>query len=234
MNQVVNRVLEWGLRAWAAIQALTAVAWLLGPFGPGNLGVNAVPGSLRDLLLPTIFQGLFTGPIIGANLADPETQSQIVDLAQKINVTPDGPFSGAYGDINVGWSVQFSILSTHQGWMWIALHLVPLLVMATLWWLLADVVAQSRRETVFTRSNALRLTIAGAVILTGAPILSMLKWHFYESVAESSQIADRISVPSYSLAHLPWTAMAAGLTLIVLGRVWTRGAVMETDLGGLV
>lgn len=140
----------------------------------------------------------------------------------------------AFGDINPGWSVQFSVMTTPQNWLWVALHVLPLLAMAALWWSLARVVAQSGGESVFTVRNARRLTLAGGVVLVGAPILSLLTWAFHNWVADSSQIASRVEVPDFGLDQMPWTAMAAGFALLVLGRVWRRGAALEDDLGGLV
>jgi hypothetical protein len=230
----MNRLLEVGLRSWAVVQVLVAVAWAIGPYGPIGLGMSVVPHSLESLLVPTLFDGLFTGPIVGAHLTEPATQAQILDLTTKINETPVGAVSGAYGDINVGWSIQFSVLSTLQGWIWIGLHVAPVLVLAVMWWLLANAVAQGRRESVFTERNRRRLVAAGYVVLLGAPLISVLTWWFYRAVANSSQIAERVAVPGYSLAHLPWTAIAAGIALIALGQVWKRGAALEHDLGGLV
>lgn len=230
----MSRITEVGVRVWAIIQVLVAALWLAGPYTPVGLGLDVVPERLQGLLVPTLLDGLFTGPIVGARLTDDYTQAQILAATDHINVTPTGPVSGAFGDINLGWSVQFSQLSTAQGWIWVALHVLPLLATAVMWWMLARAVAQARRETVFTERNRRWLIGGGVALAAGAPLLSIATWKFYGALANSPQLADRVSVPGYSVAHLPWTAIATGIALIALGQAWRRAAALEDDLGGLV
>jgi len=226
--------LGWGLRLWASVQVAVAALWIIGPYGTGHFYGAHLPHGLFVVLGRTLLDGLFTGPIVGARLTEPGVSDRIFQLSADLTGYQGEEVKGAFGDVNLGWSVQFLSLTTTQGFLWVALHVLPLLTMAALWWTLARVVTQSRRETVFVPANARRLAWAGWVVLLGAPLLSLITWRFHTWVADSSQIADRIAVPGYSWGHLPWTAMAAGFALVVLGRVWRRGSAIESELGGLV
>jgi hypothetical protein len=144
------------------------------------------------------------------------------------------PVNGVFGDINLGWTVQFTSLTPWQQMAFLALHVGPLLVMAALWWSLASVVRQSRSENVFTHTNARRLTAAGIVIAVGAALGALLTWGLHHWIVATSQLADRVIVPSFGVESMPWTAMTAGVALLVLGRVWRRGVAIQQDLAGLV
>ena len=118
--------------------------------------------------------------------------------------------------------------------VFVALHVVPLLVMAALWWSLASVVRQGRSEDVFTPVNAGRLTLAGIVIAVGAPLVALATWGLHRWIVATSQLADRVVVPGFGVESVPWTSVAAGVALLVLGSVWRRGVSIEKDLVGLV
>jgi Protein of unknown function (DUF2975) len=228
------RVLGWGLRLWALVQVAVAALWIVGPYGAGFFSGGHLPHGVYVVLSQTLLAGLFTGPTLGARLTEPGVTDKLLALSTDLTGYHGEEVRGAFGDINLGWSVQFVSLTTAQGLAWVALHVLPLLTMAVLWWALAHVVTQSRRETVFTPANARRLAWAGWAVLAGAPLLSVITWRFQHWVADSSQIARRIEVPAYSWSHLPWTAIAAGFALVVLGQVWRRGSRIENELGGLV
>jgi hypothetical protein len=228
------RAFGWGLKCWAVVLVAAALLWVSGPYGAGVFHGDYLPDAVRRLVGETLLAGLLTGPIIAAPLTNPDTLAKFITFANDLNGTTVLTTDGAVGDINPAWSVQFSIMTTPQNWLWVALHVVPLLVMAALWWSLARVAVQSRDTSVFTLANSRRLTWAGSVLLLGAPILAVLTWGFENWVANSSQIASRIEVPGFGPSHMPWTAMAAGFALLVLGRVWQHGVGMEKDLGGLV
>jgi hypothetical protein len=71
----------------------------------------------------------------------------------------------------------------------VSLHVVPLLVMAALWWSLAAKVRQSPSESVFTETNARRLTVAGLVVALGAPLLAVATWMLHGWVVTTSRLA---------------------------------------------
>lgn len=227
------RMLGWAVRAWALVQVLVAAVWVVGPYGTGVLGGRVLPDWLLRVFGP-LLDGVFTGPFVGASLANPAVVRRIDNLSTHLAGTQGGPFRGAFGDIDLGWRVQFSILTRAQSVEWTVLHVVPLLAMAVLWWTLAGVLFRARGGSVFTARNATLLTWAGVVVLLGAPLVSALRWWMAASVAHSSQIANQIKVLGYSWDQVPWSAVAAGIALVVLGRAWRRGVVMENDLGGLV
>ena len=109
-----------------------------------------------------------------------------------------------------------------------------LLVMAMLWWWLAGAVAQSRQDEVFTLDNARRLMAAGVIIALGTPVVAFSTWLLNRWILGTSQFADRAEVPVFGLTAIPWSVVAAGLALMVLGSVWRKGAVKERELAGLV
>lgn len=228
----MSRVLEWGLRAWALVLVASSVVWVLGPYG-----VNVVQGGTLDWFDNWIFvgplHGLLTGPVFGAYLLDESTMDAINDLSGQVNPN-SGVVIGSLVDINVGWSLQFTILTGWQNVVYVLLHVVPLLVMAVLWWLLAGMVRSSRQGSAFTLRNARILGAAGVVLLVGAPLVNFADWLFRRWVLDTSRLADDARVPSYGLDWLPWSVMATGLALIVLGVVWRRGVRLEHDVAGLV
>lgn len=231
----MSRVLEWGLRAWAALLAAAAVLWVLGPFGIGLIwGSHLMRWPFRPFLYDGPLEGLLTGPVFGAYLVEESARTAMFRLGQRLTAYDGESVEGSFGDINVGWSVQFISMTWWQQLVFVALHVVPLLVMAALWWSLASVVRQSRSESVFTHANARRLTLAGLVIGVGAPLMSLAKWSLYRWVVETSQLADRVVVPGFGVEWVPWTAVAAGVALLVLGSVWRRGVSIQRDLEGLV
>jgi hypothetical protein len=228
------RALGWVLRAWAVVQLAVAALWMFGPYGAGLFFGSHLPHGLYVLLRQSLLTGLFTGPVVAARLTEPGVSGRLSQLSADLTGYHGEEVKGAFGDVNLGWSVQFLSLTKPQGYVWVALHVVPLLAMAVLWWSLARVVTHSRREVAFTAGNARWLGWAGWAVLLGAPVLSLLTWRFHLWVAGSSQIADRIDLPGYSVSRLPWTVMAAGLVLVVLGEVWRHGAEIEDEVGGLV
>lgn len=231
----MSRVLEWGLRAWAVLLVVAAGLWVLGPYGVGLLfGRHLMRWPFWPFLHDGPLEGLLTGPVFAADLREDSARTALFELGQELTDYDGQPVEGSFGDINLGWSVQFSSMTWGQQMVFVALHVVPLLVMAVLWWSLASVVRQSRNESVFTRANARRLTLAGLVIAVGAPLLAVTTWGFHSWVVATSQLADRVVVPGFGVESVPWTAVAAGLALLVLGRVWRRGVSIEKDLVGLV
>ena len=80
--------------------------------------------------------------------------------------------------------------------VFVALNVVPLLVMAALWWSLASVVRRSRSESVFTQANARRLTASGIVIAVGAPLLALATWGLHRWIVAISQLVERVVVPA--------------------------------------
>lgn len=230
---MATRILAWGLRGWALAHGVAAVLWILSPYGTGTIGGGSLPKWVYRAL-SSLLGGVFTGPFVSADLADPGVGRLLANLSGRLTGYQGRPVRGAFGDINLGWTVQFSSLTWMQGAGWVALHVAPLLVRGVLWWMLADVLAQAGTSVIFTSRNAGRLIVAGLVVMIGAPVLSVLTWWFGSWVASSSELAGRIRVQAYSWDQLPWTVIAAGFAVVVLGQVWRRGAGMETELGGLV
>ena len=231
----MSRVLEWGLRVWSGILAAAAVLWVLGPYGFGMVyGAHLMRWPFDLFVYDGPLQGLLTGPIFAANLTEESARVRVIELGEELTNLDQQPMTGSFGDINLGWNVQFTSLTGAQEAAFVALHVIPLLVMAGMWWSLASVVRQSRSESVFTRANARRLTVAGAVIACGAPLVALATWALEHWVVATSQLADRVVVLDFGIAWVPWPAVAAGLALVVLGSVWSRGVVMEEDLVGLV
>jgi hypothetical protein len=230
---VMHRLLEWLLRIWSGVLVLSACLWLV----PDNWTVW-IPGPVRQFLIwqfgPT--DGVFTGVRMGAYFTD-DTVSRIQDSLPRDMVLSADQANGLgvqnQGDVNIGWSLQFFPTGL-QGAAHVALHVLPLLIMAMLWWWLAGAVAQSRHEEVFTLDNARRLLAAGVVIALGAPVVAFSTWLLNRWILATSQFADRAEVPVFGLTAIPWSVVAAGLALIVLGSVWRKGAVKERELAGLV
>lgn len=228
----MSRVLEWGLRAWALVLVAASVVWVLGPYG-----VNRIQGAHVDWLGSWAFtgplNGLLTGPVFGAYIDSETVMSAVREASDKI--TPDsGVITGSFGDINIGWSLQFTVLTGWQNVAYVALHVAPLLVMAALWWLLAGMVRASRSQSPFTARNARILGGAGVVLLVGAPLLNVATYLFRGWVIAESQLDGEVHLPSYGLSWLPWPVMATGVSLIVLSVVWRRGVRLERDVAGLV
>jgi hypothetical protein len=231
----VSRVLEWALRIWAGLLVVAAALWVLGPYGAGVVfGSHLMRWPFRPLLNGGPLEGLLTGPVFAADLAEESARDAVMELGQRLTASYGQPAGDAFGDINLGWSVQFTSMGGLQQTAFVVLHVVPLLVMAALWWSLASVVRQSRSESVFTNANARRLTVAGLVIAVGAPLLSVASWGLHRWIVSTSQLADRVVVPEFGIDFVPWTAVAAGLALLVLGTVWRRGVLIQRDLAGLV
>ncbi len=158
----------------------------------------------------------------------------MLDLGQQLTPYDGGEVTGSFGDINVGWSIQVSIMTGWQQVVFLALKVVPLLVTATLWWTLASVVKQSRSQSAFTRANARRLTVAGSVVAMGAPLLALATWGHHRWVLSTAQLREFVIPPNFDLSFMPWTAIAAGIALVVLGSVWRRGVAIQQDVDGLV
>ncbi len=231
----MSRVLEWGLRLWAGVLSLGAALWVLGPYGVGWLaGMELMRWPFRPLMFGGPLEGLLTGPVFAADLAEDSARTQVAELGAELTNYDYQPASGAFGDITLGWSVQFTSMTGPQQWVFVALHVSPLLVMAALWWSLASVIRQSRCETVFTLANARRLSVAGAVVALGGPLVALATWLLHRSIVASSQLEGRVVVPPFGIDSVPWTAVAAGVALLVLGSVWRRGATIERDMVGLV
>ncbi len=231
----MSRVLEWALRIWAGLLVVAAALGVLGPYGAGIVyGSHLMRWPFEPFLHDGPLEGLLTGPVFAADLAEESARTAVLELGQELTGHGGEPVEGAFGDINLGWSVQFTSMNFAQQTAFVTLHLVPLLVMAGLWWSLASVVRQSRSESVFTRANARRLTLAGLVIAIGAPLLSLATWALHRWIVSTSQLADRVVVPGFGIGFVPWTAVAAGLALVVLGTVWRRGVLIQQDLAGLV
>ena len=231
----MSRVLEWGLRVWSGLLVGAAVLWVLGPYGVGLVnGAQLMRWPFEPFLHDGPLEGLLTGPVFAADLMEDTARTAIFELAQRLTDYDSQAGAGPFGDINLGWSVQFTVMTGAQQVAFVALHVVPLLVMAVLWWSLASVVRQSRSESVFTEVNARRLTLAGLVIAAGAPLLALATWGHHRWIVSTSQLAGRVDVPSFGVGHVPWTAVAAGLALLVLGTVWRRGVLIQRDLAGLV
>jgi len=182
-------------------------------------------GPLADLL---------TGPVFAADLAEDSARTAVMELGLRLTNYDEQPMDRPFGDINLGWRVQFTSMTEGQQLIFVALHVVSLLVMAVLWWSLASVVRQSRSESVFTHANARRLSLAGIVIAAGAPLQALATWALHRWIVATSQLADRVVVPGFGIDSVPWTAVAAGLALLVLGSIWRRGVSIEKDLAGLV
>jgi hypothetical protein len=211
------------------------VLWMLGPYGFGLLyGIHLMRWPLEPFLHDGPLEGLLTGPIFAADLAEESARTRVFELGQQLTNYDEQPMTGPFGDINLGWSVQFTSMTWSQQMVFVALHVVPLLVMAALWWSLASVVRQGRSEGVFTHVNARRLTLAGIVIAVGAPLVALATWGLHRWIVATSQLADRVVVPGFGVESVPWTAVAAGVALLVLGSVWRRGVSIEKDLVGLV
>lgn len=230
------RLLGWGLRVWALLQVYAAGLWIIGPFGAGDGGLSRtlLPEWLSQPLSYGL-QGLTVGPITGVVLTAPNANPQVADLGLHLSGNQGAEtLSSTFGDINLNATAQFSVLSGGQGWAWVALHAVPLLLMAALWWLLAKAAIQSGSATVFTTPNARLLSIAGIVLSLGSIALSALTRWFYTWIASTSQIMDKVRIPDYSWHTVPWAAVVAGAALLVLGDVWRRGIAIEAELGGLV
>lgn len=231
----MSRLLELALRTWAVLLVLAAVLWVLGPYGVGLVwGSHLMRWPFEPFLHDGPLEGLLTGPIFAADLAEDAARTEVFELGQRLTNYDEQPMTGPFGDINLGWSVQFTSMSWWQQMVFVALHVVPLLVMAALWWSLASVVRQSRSENVFTHANARRLTAAGIVIVVGAPLVALATWGLHRWIVATSQLADRVVVPRFGVESLPWTAIAAGVALLVLGNVWRRGVAIQQDLVGLV
>lgn len=183
----MSRVLEWGLRAWAVLLVVAAVLWVLGPYGVGLVGGRHLRRwPFWPFLQDGPLEGLLTGPVFAADLAEESARTAVFKLGQRLTDYDGESIEGSFGDINLCWSVQFISMTWWQQMAFVALHVAPLLVMAVLWWSLASVVRQSRSESVFTEANARRLTLAGLVIAVGAPLLSLTTWGLYRWVVETS------------------------------------------------
>jgi len=155
----VSRVLEWGLRAWAVLLVVAAVLWVLGPYGAGPVGGrHLMRWPFWPFLQDGPLEGLLTGPVFAADLAEESARTAVFQLGQRLTDYDGKSVEGSFGEINLGWSVQFISMTWWQQMTFVALHVAPLLVMAVLWWSLASVVRQSRSESVFTEANARRLT----------------------------------------------------------------------------
>ena len=226
-------VLEWLRELRSVALVPSAGLWLL-PLSWTTWIPDPVRGFLMWHFGPT--DGLFTGTVFGAYFTDDTLERIEAAVPQDLMLSAHEANNLGFqnqGDLNIGWSVQF-FPSGVQGMAHVGLHVVPLLVMAILWWWLAGAVAQSRHEEVFTLSNARRLAAAGVVIALGAPMVALGAWLLNRWILETSQFADRADVPAFGLAALPWSAVAAGLALVVLGSIWRKGAVKERELAGLV
>lgn len=231
----MSRVLEWALRAWAALLVVAAVLWVLGPYGFGLVwGSHLMRWPFQPFLYDGPLAGLVTGPIFAADLTEDSARTAVFELGQRLTDYDEQPMNGPFGDINLGWSVQFTSMGWWQQLSFVVLHVVPLLVMSALWWSLASVVRQSRSENVFTHGNARRLSLAGIVIAAGAPLLALATWGLHRWIVATSQLAERVVVPGFGIDSVPWTAVAAGVALLVLGRMWRRGVSIQQDLAGLV
>lgn len=232
----MSRLLEWGLRAWAVVLSAAAMLWVLGPYGVGLVaGQHLLRRPFSWFLTDTgPLDGLLTGPVFPARLTEDSARRAISDLSEQLTDYDGGSVSGSFADIGLGWHVQVSSMTGRQQWAFLALHVLPLLVLAVAWWSLASVVRQSRHERVFTDVNARRLTLAGLVITLGAPLLAVATWVFQRWVVDTSQLSGRVAVPGFGVGSVPWAAVAAGVALLVLGGVWRRGVSMERDLAGLV
>ncbi len=231
----MSRVLEWGLRAWAGVLFVAVVLWVLGPYGLGLLaGTHLMRWPFEPFLHSGPLEGLLTGPVFAADLAEESARTKVFELGQQLTNYDDQPMTGPFGDINLGWSVQFTSMTGAQQLVFVGLHVVPLLIMAALWWSLASVVRQARSESVFTHGNARLLTLAGITIALGAPLVALATWGLHRWIVATSQLADRVVVPGFGVESVPWTAVAAGVALLVLGSVWRRGVSIERDLVGLV
>ncbi|PYG01831.1 hypothetical protein SAMN05216184_101296 [Georgenia satyanarayanai] len=229
----MSRLLELLLKVWSGVLVASALLWVL-PNAVRHWIAELSGGFLRTQFGPT--DALYGGIRMGAYFTD-GTVDRLVDAMRQNMMLAAHEANGMgfrnQGDVNIGWVLQFF----PSGWQHVvhaALTVIPLLVMAVLWWWLATAVAQSRRREVFSLASAHKLTVAGAVIALGGPLLALATWLLYRWVLETSQFGARAEIPAFDLSAVPWGAVAAGLALVVLGTVWRKGAVKERELAGLV
>ncbi|MFX0539288.1 hypothetical protein ACQBAT_05075 [Ornithinimicrobium sp. Y1847] len=231
----MSTIIEWALRLWAVVLVVCAAVWV----AVRAFALYFVPWQLTT---SGPLDGLLSGLTFGAYFDDREVSRQFQELSESLTdleayneaVAAGGPDVARWADLNVGWHVQIMDLTWLQNVTFIALHVVPLLALAWIWWALADIVRDSRRGSVFTEANARRLTAAGLLVLVGAPLVALGSWALHGWALAGSTLADRMTMPTFGLAALPWGLMAAGAGLIVLGVAWRRAVRLEHEVEGLV
>ena len=231
----MSRVLEWGLRAWALVLVGFAALWAIGPYGVGLLEYNEAVQRVYVLMgYGGPLDGWATGPVFEA---EPRDEQFFASLAEANRYLIDSSGLAAVqtrGDVGLSYSVRFITLTPAQQILFLSLNLLPLLVLAALWWTLAGVLKQSRSESVFTSANARLLSGAGAVIAAGAVLLELARWSLQRWLLSGDGPSGTFEVVPLGVYTVPWPAVATGVAFMVLGRVWRRGVAMEKDLAGLV
>jgi hypothetical protein len=233
----MTRLIELGLRAWAIVLVACAGLWVL----VGGLGlwqtINVLPwswtviGPLRGIRAGLTVEAQDRDLGVLASLS--EGLERVVDREAHNAAVAQGD-QQAFAEITLTLQAQMTGLPLWQEAAFITVNVIALLVTAWLWWSLADVVRNSRGGHIFTRHTARLLTAAGVVLLVGTPTLTLIHWGLGSWALSTSSLADKIAMPQFGLLSLPWSMMAVGLALLILGRVWHRGARLEWEVQGMV
>lgn len=233
----VERLVEAGLWAVAALCGFWSTLWVLGANGAGWIGYGDLPRWLDPITIYGSASQWTANPSVRVQLGGGDEVSVLDFYVARLNdgFPDDGRVPAHWGELLPGPSVvQVWDLTALQQISYLLLQLAGFALVGFVALTLARVVADSRRESPFTERNVRRLRRIGVLVVAGAPLASVAHWGVGRWFVESSSMADRVSVPSYHWSSLPWWAMLVGAAVLVLAGVWRRGVRMANDVEGLV
>lgn len=172
-------------------------------------------------LLSDVSRQLATSMLEPGRAQAPDGEAHLSPLG--LLVSPNGTFN-----------VEF--LDNHW-WTQLAMGTVTALaavLLAGFCWIVANLVRSAREGSPFTRRNARRLGILGALAALGPSL-----WKITDHVVNTQLLADTSAagrfVPVVEWWQVPnYTTIAIGLVLLTLAASWRRGVELEKDVEGLV
>lgn len=232
-----QRLVELGLWLVAAICAFWALLWILGTTGFQRIGYGDLPRWLDPISLQASNSQWVTNPTVQVRV-DASDLDNLLSFYQGMNQGyPDahGAVPRHWGELLPGGSVvQLWDFTLAQKISFIGVQLAGYAGIAFIAITLARLVADSRGESPFANRNVGRLRRIGAVVLVGAPLLSLGHWVVERWLVESSSMGDRVSTYGYHWSSLPWWTMLVGAAVLVLADAWHRGVQMADDVEGLM
>jgi len=231
------RLVEVGLYLVALLCAFWSTLWILGWTGFQRIGYSDLPRWLDPISLDGSNSQWVTNPTVLVRVDQGHFDSLLASYRDL-----NGGFPDSRGGTPPHWAELLPGSSVVQLWdftllqkiSFIGMQLAGYVGVAFIAITLARLVADSRGESPFVLRNVGRLRRIGAVVLVGAPLLSLGHWCVERWLVESSSMADTVSVYAYHWSSLPWWSMLVGAAVLVLADVWRRGVRMAADVEGLV
>lgn len=233
MHKTAGSIVEWLLRFAAAGSVVMAILWVIGPNGTEVVTPDDVPGSEQVLGTYTLsrWSAIPSAPVRPTNTADVDA---LYELKVALGAIENGTAPDGYAEVTFGTGLQIVEPATGQRWAYVTLNAGAWLVIGVFWWLLAGITRTVDRRSPFTKANARRLSVVGALLLVGSVVYSIAEHLVLARMVETSTLHEKVDPLDYNFYSLPWATIAAGVVALAIGQVWRRGVRLEADVRGLV